>query len=364
MITVIHILSDANISGAPIQVLSLIDNLPTDQFAQVVITPAGPFTEELHRRAIPTETVQVYSKLNLAAITATRQAITGLAKTTPNSKVLIHCHGVRAGLFGRLAARTLPYPVIYTEHSWTRDYHLPSKLNEFFQFSVLRWLDRYTSKTVAVSEAVADFLISAKITVPAKIATIHNCVSIPQHSVIPSSCPIMGSVGSLTWQKNYGWLLDCMPTILTALPDAKLQIIGEGIQRQELEAKIAALNLSESVTLLGSIPHDALPQHYKDWCLYVQPSTNESFGLAMAEAVGAGLPALATNTGSSPEILGNQGASLKLDDQDHSAKVLIDFLSDREKRAQLCKEEQQHLQKFSVAKMVEGYTELYRELGR
>lgn len=380
MITIVHILSDANRSGAPTHVLTLANGLKAldDGFQTVVIGPTGPIADDFMKAKVFYSVFDITSKFQRQRISKLRLHLEEVLADYKTDHVIIHCHGPRAGLFGRLATHTLPYPIVYTEHSWNKDYHLPNIVNEWFQLAALRYLDRYTTKTIGVSQAVVDFLLERKITSPDKIAKIYNGVAIPAKTSFIDNKPdqadapnktdnpdmpiVIGSVGSLTFQKNYSWLLRLFHGLLEEFPQLRLQIIGAGREEANLKQQAAKLKIADAVEFIGSVPHEKIADYFRKWRLYLQPSTNESFGLALIEAVAAGLPALGSDTGAVREVLGSETATFPLTDYTTARMKISQYLKDRDKRRQLWQQEFDHIQQFTVEKMVLAHQALYREI--
>ena len=98
------------------------------------------------------------------------------------------------------------------------------------------------------------------------------------------------SVGRLAPQKNQKCLISAFAKIAPDFPGWRLRIAGEGELRAELELQVKQLGLSESVELPGAVSD--IGQEYDNADLFVLPSTYESFGLATAEAILHGLPAI------------------------------------------------------------------------
>lgn len=362
MLTIIHILADANLSGVPSHVLALVKGLDRLNFQSQVICPSGPLIGELKKNKVKYRIFSVKSKFDILAIDRLKELLLDLTDTLPKNSVIIHCHGVRAGLIGRLAAKYLSLPIVYTEHSWTKDYHLPNKVNQFIQKKALAYLDRLTARTIGVSQAVVDWLLKEKISDKNKVKKIYNGVELPKQTLPLADSYTIGSVGSLTWQKNYGWLIEVFAKIQAELPVARLEIVGEGPLCGNLELRIQNLGLTNQVTLLGGLSQEQLAESYKKWSLYVQPSVNEAFGLALAEAVAAGLPALGSRVGSIPEIIGIENGLFDLDNQDKTAKKIINLLKNKQKRHQLWVAEYENIKQFSLEKMIREHEKLYREL--
>ncbi len=360
MTTVVHILSDSTFSGGPLHVLNLVKGLDKEEYTSLIIGPAGPMHDIFRKEGITTHILTPGSKFQWGRVGELRIL---LEKTIPREgKSIVHCHGPRAGLFGRLAARSINTFVVYTEHLWTRDYKLKNPINSAVQLMALRYLDQFTTKTIGVSQAVVDFLISARVTPPSKITRIYNGILTPAKTITSAAEPVIGSVGALVEQKNYAWLIEQMPEIQKHIPAARLEIIGDGPQRQELEHLIKNLGLGASVTLVGALSPDQLPHHYAHWALYVQPSLNESFGLALAEAMAAGLPAVASNRGSLPEIIGSAEAVFALEETNAGRELIAHLLQDKTTRDELQAKELAHVRQFSLDAMVKAHADLYASL--
>lgn len=131
--------------------------------------------------------------------------------------------------------------------------------------------------------------------VPAeKIRVIPNAVDVEQFANLDppvNDTPLpVGFIGRLDPIKRLPDLIHAAGLLRDRV---RLHIFGEGSQRPELERLINHLNLRDTVTLHGAIPHpqDAL----RRIGLLVLPSKAEGFGLVLIEAMAAGVPVLATN---------------------------------------------------------------------
>lgn len=109
------------------------------------------------------------------------------------------------------------------------------------------------------------------------------------------------SVGRLVGWKG----LDVVIEALAGLPDhMRYLIVGEGPERQRLEALAVARGLSARVQFFGPAAHDELPVLLSNSDLFVQPSKGEeAFGISVVEAMACGLPVLASDNGGLPEIV-------------------------------------------------------------
>lgn len=83
----------------------------------------------------------------------------------------------------------------------------------------------------------------------------------------------------------------------------RLLIVGDGPQRAELVELIERLELVDTVTLAGAVPHSEVPFWLNKLHIYVAASRQESFGVAVVEASACGIPVVVTDVGGLPEVV-------------------------------------------------------------
>ena len=116
--------------------------------------------------------------------------------------------------------------------------------------------------------------------------------------------------------KGHRHLLEALQILKDRGPLVRLDLVGDGPLRAELERQVKGTGLSEWVTLLGTVPHATLLSDLKAhrWDAVVLPSVvtekdEEGIPVSLIEAMGAGIPVLSTRTGAIPELL-REGAGL------------------------------------------------------
>lgn len=102
---------------------------------------------------------------------------------------------------------------------------------------------------------------------------------------------ILLSVGRLSEEKDHACLIAAFAELAERFPDWTLRIVGEGELRGDLERQVADLGLRDRVDLPGAIKE--IDVEYRRASLFVSPSRYESFGLATAESLINGTPAVA-----------------------------------------------------------------------
>jgi glycosyltransferase involved in cell wall biosynthesis len=110
-------------------------------------------------------------------------------------------------------------------------------------------------------------------------------------------------LGGLKARKNLFLLLDVWREVVAARADCRLLVAGAGPLREALAARARAHGVAETVVFTGYVPEREKPAHYNLADVFVFPSAMEGFGLAIGEAMSSGLPVVASNRGSIPELL-------------------------------------------------------------
>ena len=190
------------------------------------------------------------------------------------------------------------------------------------QRAILR-VDGMVFQSQWAREAVLSWLPEAA---DVRYATIRSFVSalpsVPQQELLGD----LVTTGRLGLEKNQRFLLHVLAEAKRAGHSFTLDVFGDGPCRKDLEEMTRSLGLQGQVCFRG-IRHDVrdyLP-HYR---AYVYASYSESFCLAIAEAMAAGLPIFAGSSGAIPELFddGVEGRFWPLDDPMRAAAILIDAL--------------------------------------
>ena len=109
--------------------------------------------------------------------------------------------------------------------------------------------------------------------------------------------------GRMEEQKGISELLRTLKEVVGRIPEVQLHLIGEGNMTEVYRKQAEELGVLDRVTFHGWMDVDALQKFISKCAVGVFPSRIESFGLSMAEAMGAGLPIIATRVGALPEFI-------------------------------------------------------------
>lgn len=138
------------------------------------------------------------------------------------------------------------------------------------------------------------------------------------------------SIGTLEPRKNQRYLLNVLAHAARQGKRYTLTLVGDGPERTALERLARDLGIADLIQFAGFRPNAArlLPGHR----VYVHGAVMETFGIVLAEAMGAGLPVMAPPVGGIPEVFrdGVEGRYWPLDDAAEGARRLVDLLEDRD----------------------------------
>lgn len=290
-----------------------------------------PFYEAL---TVPFERVPAPRDLDLALARRVRRAARGAD--------LVHTHLVHADVYGALGARRL----VSTKHNDD-----PFRAGSFRY--VERALARRAARIIAITHALARFQIE-RVGLPAdKVEVIHYGLDdLPgawgtnPADPIPPDARVLLCVCRLEPQKG----VDVAIRALEQIPDAHLVVLGEGPERPRLES--LARTLRAPVYMPGRVSDVAAWLRRAD--VLVHPVRWEGFGLAVLEAMLAGLPVVASNVSSLPELLGDAGLLVPPDDPSALAAAV-----GRASRAVGERGRARALAEFSVAGMADRTLAVY-----
>lgn len=143
------------------------------------------------------------------------------------------------------------------------------------------------------------------------------------------------SVGRLEEEKGYSDLIDVFNLVHKKYPAWKLNIIGDGSLKEELQRKINKLSLNKNIILHGFQDSKYIEKKLLNSSIYVMSSLTESFGLVLIEASSFGLPCIAFSSASGAcEIIKDNWDGYLINDRDKEkmAKRIINLIKNPERR--------------------------------
>jgi L-malate glycosyltransferase len=320
--------------------------------------PGSPLRAELS--FLPKERTLALSRVNYV------KSLTDLARFMHVHDIeIVHAHAARdyhlAALAVRLASRSR---LVLTRHA----------------LFPLRRINKYLLSSagcvIAVSRAVAESLRQNGVVESAKITVVQNGIDTDRfsHSVVAAGARggdlplLVGTVGHLAHIKGHDVFVRAAALISARRRGVHFIVIGEDkspqmVYRRFLEGLVAELSLSGIVTMPGW--QDDMPAVLSSLNLFVSAARSEPFGLAIVEAMAAGLPIVAAASEGALEIIedGVTGKLVPADDPEALAEAINQLLDDPLECSRLGRNALLAArQRYSLARMANDTERVYREV--
>jgi len=177
-----------------------------------------------------------------------------------------------------------------------------------------RWAARFVDRIIAVSGAIARYLVEDKGIPAAKVTVIRTAAALRRFAPDPDRTsglrkslgladndPLLVLVGRLEPQKGHKVLLQALPDLLREFPRMRVVFLGEGSLRAELEKEVARKGLQPAVRFAG------YQTNVQDWLavadLSVLPSFFEGLPMSAIESLAMSCPMVATAVDGTPEVV-------------------------------------------------------------
>ena len=405
-IRVVELLATGTSGGAQEHLYNLVTRLDRARYdVSVLALSGGPGVRRLERTGVPVCVLDDMSD---------DEAITAVAaRLAAVDADVVHNHMYRAEVVGTQAAWSLAHAgrrrpfIVGTVHS--------SRIRSEEDRDLLRRLTPRMDHLIAVSRAIVRKLEDEG-RIGAPISLIYNGVDLARYSEqaacrtlldeygIAPDAPIVGVVARLEPEKGHPTLLDAWPAVLAAVPNAHLLVVGEGSQRELLEAQAASLGLigdstaplarsaprpslarefdahpritgmpqlasftepgdgTRSVTFTGR--RDDVPAVTAALDVAVLPSYREAQGLSILEAMALSRPVVASAVGGIPEMIddGRTGLLVPPRDPDALAAAITRVLNDHVFAERLGRAGHDLVhERFCVEQMVRAVETIYDE---
>lgn len=274
----------------------------------------GPLTEELRPEV---------RQLHLGAGTYAGKIwmlIKNIRRIRPH---LIHAHMFRAEIVAALAGKMTGTPVLFNEHGlghWRGWHHRLA-----FRFGCL-----LAEKILCASDACKLLRQTLEKIPGKKLQTVYNSFALAspgtgdsdfRHELLTSlgkdaqKTTIVGFVGRFDPVKQLHVLLDCAETLREE--DVLFILVGDGQEKPCIEKEISSRRLESLFYLPGFIHYPG--KFYSIFDIFTLPSKRESLSIALLEAGGAGIPAIAFDVGGNGEIVRDGETGYIVPAQDHNA---------------------------------------------
>lgn len=317
---ILHIITRLDPGGSATNTIVSCDKLRKHGFQTylaygVTVDPDGSIANDLQTRNIPV--FQIKHLVRYPSPIKDLLTILEIRHILRDGKFdLVHTHSSKAGILGRIVARSCGVPVIHTPHGHIFYGYFGAMLTGIFVI-LERWAAKHTKRIISLTDIETRECMDKIIGTADQYVTIHSGVPLAQFRNIPPEAGIefrkkMGipenaflfiSVGRLVHVKGFDILLNSFAQADFKNKPVFLAIIGDGEERHALDNLSVTLGIASHVRFAGELSNIAGPLSAAN--AFVLASRNEGMGRAIIEAMCAGLPAIAPSVGGIPSVINN-----------------------------------------------------------
>jgi len=174
-------------------------------------------------------------------------------------------------------------------------------------------------------------------------------------------------VGGIEPRKGLLNLLKVIEIIKIKIPDVRLHIVGRIREKGYYNSLIDYVkkhNLANVVVFKGALSDKEVKKEFSECCVFVFPSLEESFGIAVAEAEACGKPVVASDIGGIPYVVDNNktGFLVEYGDIGTFAEKILILLKDKNLRNKMGNAGKEKSKQFSNKDIAKKYYELYKKV--
>ena len=351
----IQIISDLRLAGGQIMCENLSCELQRQGESVKIVSLYSldsPIVERLRENNIEVIFLDKKSGLDISIIWKLRRI---LKKEKPD---IIHTH-LNAFLYLTLAKLGMKTgKIVHTFHSVAYRESLAS-MPKFIRNTIKRGKATPVALSDTVQQSISEMYGLSRESIPVVLngLDLKKCQPKVTYS-IGNEFNIL-HIGRFSSEKNHAGLIRSFKIFHTKYPSSRLCLIGDGALRGEVEELVRDEGLSDSVDFMGKQGNVYPYLNRAD--VFILPSLVEGIPITLIEAMGTGLPIVATRVGGIPDMIQHDenGLLCEVDDAQIAA-CLERYYLDEELRQKHGWEALKGADRFSSVRMAKGYLEVYR----
>lgn len=245
---------------------------------------------------------------------------------------VVHTHSAKGGLLGRYAASRERVPlVIHTVHGAPFHPYQSATARRFFQ-GCERWAAKRCHHLISVADAMTDLMVDANIAPREKFTTIHSGMDVEPFLVadktraairaklgIDDDAVVIGKVARLFHLKGHDDLVQAAKLVVDKIPNVRFLLVGDGILRDGLQAKIDAQGMTQNFVFAGLVPPVEVPPLIGAMDALVHTSYREGLARALPQALIAGKPIVSYDIDGAREVTIDDETGFLIPPQDLAA---------------------------------------------
>lgn len=368
-IRVLQLGSPTGLYGAERWILALIKHLDSSKVESIVSVikdddeQDAPLCREAEKLGFKTYLFEGHGKINFKVVRQIHQFI------VQEKITILHTHFYKTDIIGYLATRGTNCIIVSTPHGWSKKMDFNLWCYERLDRIVFPFLDA----VVPLSEDLCAPLKHVPL-LKNKLHLIHNGVDLSEIVETQTINPdllkqkkagnfILGYIGQLIPRKG----LDILINALAEINDIpwRLYLIGDGSQRQELENLARQKGILERIHLMG-FRKDRI-NFLRGFDVFVLPSRLEGIPRCLMEAMGAGVPVIASNIPGCKDLVQDQQTGLLFEVDNHAmlASLIKKILDSEKLRKKLAASAKDYVyKKYSATRMASAYENLFFQISK
>lgn len=333
---ILYLITEIELGGAENLLLELSKGLSKEKFNISVgyLKGQGTLKEDFETAGIRVVDFKMRSKFDMFCLFK-------LAVFIRQEKFdIVHTHLINADIFGFFAAKIAGVnTIVSTKHNTDA-----FRRRKSFSMRLDSFVANRLSLNIAVSNSVRDFLIKYQRINPEKFKVVYNGINNAEFSPrknkedakidlgLNSKEYVVGVIGRFEEQKGHIYLIEAMQKIISEIENVRLVFLGQGSLKKSLQKRISFLNLGSKVTFLKMRSDVVNVLSALD--IFILPSLWEGLGMAMLEAMAAGVPVIASDVDGIKEVIESDKTGILVPPADPGkiAEAVIELLKDEKRR--------------------------------
>ena len=274
---------------------------------------------------------------------------------------VIHAQAFQSVLPGFVAKRAAKIPLVST---WHTSHFLERAASPFWRpvfQRLIEWSDHNLAASTEIAQVAED--IAPTVSVEALTNGVETDVFRKLEPSLPPSARRRIVVPRRLFEKNgVEFLVRAVPLIVERV-DVEVIVVGDGPEREKLEALATALDVSDRIEFLGARTHSEIPALLSSAELAVFPSLMEATSVAALECMACELPVAASNVGGLPEIVHDDvGGLFEAGNPTALAECVISLLVRDDLAALGARARARVVERWSNARLVDRHLEVYKKV--
>ncbi|MBR4014699.1 MAG: glycosyltransferase family 4 protein [Anaerotignum sp.] len=284
------------------------------------------------------------------------------------------------GFLGKLISTTNGIPMVHTYHTMYEDYVHYIGGGHIITQEMARDFSRMFCNTamdvIAPTRKTEHLLQSYGVTKPISVIPTgintsnfqkdrfdpREILALRHELGLEADTPVILSIGRIAKEKSIDVVIKALPALLEKLPEAKMVIVGEGNEAENLNALAHSIGVGEHIIFTGGKPWTEIGKYYQLGNVFCSASVSETQGLTFAEAMAGGIPVVAKKDECIENIITDRETGLLFEHEADLPQLLYRVLTDTALAQRLSAASMEAMKALSVETFADSVEQLYQNI--